>query len=52
MIFKLCLMPYLFIGMHIITFNDTIICFYTELLTHSLHKLNMKVDEINSHTEC
>lgn len=52
MIFKHCLMPYLLIGMHTISFNDTIICFYTELLTHSLHKLNMKADEINSQTEC
>lgn len=52
MICKHCLMSNLLIGMHTRTFNDTIICFYTELLTHSLHNLNVKADEINSQTEC
>lgn len=52
MIFKHSLMPYLPTGMQAIRFNDTIICFYTQLLTYSLCKPNMKADEINSQTEC
>lgn len=34
------------------TFNNTIVCFYSELLAHSFHKLNMKGAEISSQSKC
>lgn len=53
---KHCLMAVhitnLVIGVHIMTFNNTIICFFTKLPAHSLLKLNMKGAEINSQSKC